>query len=167
MDTEKRSLVLQYDEEKDAIVFFSVPTTTALALRNDEAIEMPMADFRALTPDEAERRVGEGIFSAFDSFSTRKTGIRDYAGDLEREFSTWIADLEPAAKSGDPKAQYDLSTLYRDLAMRRRSWEDFENSESLLRASASSGYPAALEALRDWDIFRDAFTRRVQRASAA
>ena len=103
----------------------------------------------------------------FDSFSKRKTGIRDYEGDFEKEFAKWIVDLEPAAESGDPKAQYDLSTLYRDLAMRRYSWEDFRKANSLMRASATSGFPAAIEALRDWEALGDAFTRRVQRASAA
>jgi hypothetical protein len=35
--------------------------------------------------DEAERQVGEGIFSMFDSFAARKTGIRDYAREKNKD----------------------------------------------------------------------------------
>lgn len=128
---------------------------------------MPLSEFRALKPDEAERRVGEGIFTMFDSFSIRKTGIRDYAGDMNKDIEQMMADLEPLANGGDPQAQYNLSVLYHDLARRNLSWVHFERAESLTRSSAGAGLPAAVQALGNWDTLRHAFTRHIERSTAA
>jgi len=78
-----------------------------------------------------------------------------------------IADLEPAAEGGDPQAQYELFTLYHDLARRRLSWSCFDRAEALLRSTAQAGLPAAAQRLADVDALRYAFTRCVERSTAA
>jgi hypothetical protein len=78
-----------------------------------------------------------------------------------------VANLEPTAASDDPQAQYDLSVLYRDLARRQLSWEHFEKAESLTLAAAAAGLPAAVDSLGNWDTLRYAFTRFIERSTAA
>lgn len=167
MTRQKRCLVLQYDEEGDEIVLFSVPASDVPPLRGDEGFEMPLSDFRALAPEEAERRIGEGVFTMFDAFADRKTGIRDYAGRMTSDIEQMVADLEPTADRGNPQAQYDLSILYHDLVRRQLSWTHFDRAEALTRSAAEAGLPAAIQALAGWPTLRYAFSRHVERSKSA
>jgi hypothetical protein len=160
MPSPKRSLVLHYDEQNERIVFFSIAAEAALALRKGEGFEIPLSDFRAVPADEAERRLGEGVFHMFDRFAERKTGIRDYAGEFERDIEAMISDLESPAASGNAKAKYDLSLLYHDLAIRRHSSELMGKAESLTREAAALGDAAAIDALANWELMLRAFHRR-------
>ena len=164
---EKRSLVLHYDEDREEIVFLSIPGSVAVPLRNDEGVTIPLSEVRSLYLDEAERRIGEGVFSMLDSFATRKTEIRDYACEMNKDIERMIVDLESVAVGGDPQAQYDLSVLYRELARRQLSWAHFEKAESLTRAAAAAGLPTAVDALGHWDTLRNAFTRVIERGTAS
>lgn len=164
MSSDKRSLVLHYDEENDQIVFFSVPASEALALRKDSGSEIPLSEFRAVSPDEAERRVGEGVFHMFDCFAVRKTGIRDYAGNFEKDIEAMIAELEAKPTDGDGQILSDLSVLYRDLAMRRKSWDLMKKSEVLTRTAAAAGVESAVHALENWELLENAFKRRIDGA---
>src|SRR5262249_16264205 len=132
MAAERHSVVLHYEQSTDELVVFSVPSGKALALKAASGLELPLKALRRLDHDEAERRVGAGILHLVESFGGAKLGLRDYEGEFEKELEQWIADLENGPQT--PQSQFELATLYRDLALRRRSQQLFDKSKALTEA---------------------------------
>lgn len=97
----------------------------------------------------------------FDSFAERKTGIRDYAGDFEKDIEDMIAELEAKSADGDGQILGELSVLYRDLAMRRKSWDLMKKAEALARTAAAAGVESAVHALENWELLENALKRRI------
>ena len=162
MSEEKHGVVLHYDQETDKLSVFSLPSAKALELKSSQGFEIPLNDFRSLSHDEVERRVGAGLLQLLDSFSEYKLGLRDYVSEFEVELEQMIADGEKEAASGDPQAQHNLAALYQDLAIRRKSSEILAKAKQFEELAAAKGIPEAKRNIEYWY----AFERRLARAKS-
>ena len=162
MAADKHSVVLHYDEAKDELVVFSIPSDKALDLRNGAGFELPLSVLRRLEHNEAERRVGGGILHLVESFSGTKLGLRDYEAQSLRELEQMIADAEKEPDAQTPQGQFGLAVLYRDLALRKKSADLMAKAKVLTQASAKGGHADALFDLENWNIYERQFDRRVR-----
>ena len=160
MIDDARTVVVEYDKDTDKLSVYSIPTVKARQLRAGEGFDLPMDQLRAVSHDEAEKRVGAGLLQLVESFSGHKLGLRDYAGEFEGELLRWIAAAERKAESEQPADQYDLAVLYRDLAERQKSRALLDKAKALVEVAARAGIDDAKRDLEHWG----AFERRLGRS---
>jgi hypothetical protein len=161
MAEDRHTVVVQYDESADTLSVFSIPSAKAAELRARSGFDLPMNQLRALSHDEAERRVGSGLLQLVESLSGHKLGLRDYAAEFENDLLQCIADAEKKAESGQPADQYDLAILYQDLAERRKSRELMNKAKALVEIAAWAGIENAVRDLEHWSAYERRFERRL------
>ena len=152
MSKEKRDLLIHYDEENQKLIFISTDVADTVAIREKGFCGVcPDIEFyRGKEPDEAEKLLGEMVFSFIDLHSTKKIGIRDYEKLADDAHTEFMNELEEEAKRNNPEAQYLLFIECRSSAVLNYSNSDLERAEFLLKAAADGGYPDAIETLKDW-----------------
>ena len=163
--SDKRDLLIHYDEENQQFIFYMVGINETAALRAEafDGVRPDVAFFKEKTPDEAEKTMGSMVFAGLDHGSINRVNIRDYKAESEAAIEEHIAELEDAAKNNDPQAQYDLFIEYHSRTLRFGQHSDLLRAEELLRASANSGCADAIKALEDWPLLKAAAERRNNR----
>lgn len=121
-----------------------------------------MATFRSLAPDEAERRLGAGLFALLDSLSGGEAGVRDYAGLRDASTTCMASALRRKALAGDPDAQYDLHHLLFSEAAEQRTAAHLAEAEHFLRLAAASGHVRAADELLQWPLLKKSIERRAR-----
>jgi hypothetical protein len=165
MKSDKRDLLIHYDEDRGVVVFHSVPTAGTAKIRSEsfDGVQPPVDYYQSLPPDEAEMMLGGLVFSLIDLNSHKKIGIRDYAAEAETAHALYVQELEVRAKGGDPEAQHDLFVALHSAAMKHYSLPDLLRAEALLLASVGQGYGEAQRSLEDWPLLKAAAERRIHR----
>ncbi len=169
-EREKRDLLVHFDEETNELVFYTISESKAVAVRTGEfdgaRVDIPY--YKEMTPDEAERALGETVFSLIDAFSKRRTGIRDYETLNKERHQQDVVELETEAASGSAEAQYLLSIEYHSRALSNCDRKALEKGEEMLKLAAAAGYPDAVSSLENnWPTMRAAIERKLARAAAA
>ena len=166
MTSDKRDLLIHYDEDRKVVVFHSVPAADTVKIRANsfDGVQPPIDYYQSLPPDEAEMKLGALVFSLIDLNSERKIGIRDYSAEADVAHSLYVKDLEAQAKGGDCEAQYGLFMALHSSAMKNYSLPDLLRAEAFLLASAAQGYGEAQRSLEDWPLMKSAAERRINRA---
>ena len=169
MNSEKRDIVIHYDEDSQKIIFFSTNTSNTQTIRAKEfdGVCPEVEFFKTLPPDVAEQKLGGMLFALLDLHSRKKVGIRDYAAEAEEANQLWVHELEEEAKNNDPEAQYHLFMHLHSAAMKTYSLPDLTRAESLLFASAAQGYAEAQASLDSWPDLKAAAERRINRGKSA
>jgi hypothetical protein len=165
MKSEKRDILIHYDEDSQKIFFYSTNASNTETIRANEfdGVCPEVEFFKRLPPDEAEQRIGGMLFALLDLHCRKKVGIRDYAAEAEEANKLWVQELEEEAKNNDPEAQYHLFIHLHSLAMKTYSLPDLIRAESLLFASAAQGYAEAQISLESWPDLKAAAERRINR----
>ena len=168
--TEKRDLLLHFDEEKQVLIFYTaaVGDTAAIRAKAFGGVCPDVQFFREKEPDEAERVIGSMVFSAIDLYALNKIGIRDYAALADEAHTEYVADLESRAAQNDAEAQYHLFVEYHSRTLQSAQQSDLDEAERLLKASAAGGFADAKSRLEnDWDLMKGAAERRIKRGPPA
>jgi len=163
--TDKRDLLIHYDEEHQRFIFYMLETASTATLRAEafDGVCPDVAFFKEKSPDDAEKAIGRMVFAALDHGSINRVNIRDYKAESEAAMKVWVEELEVAAKNGDPDAQYSLFIEYHSRVIHSGQASDLARAEELLFASANSGHIDATKALEDWPLLKAAAERRIQR----
>jgi hypothetical protein len=164
----KCDVLIHYDEENQKLIHYLVDSDEALALRAKtfDGVRSEVSFFKKHSPDEAERILGSAIFAGLDHGSISKINIRDYKAESDVALARWIEESEVAAQNGDAEAQYFLYMHYHSKALKSGQLSDLQRAENLLLASVNSGYPAAVKALEDWPIIKEAAENRIKRRAS-
>lgn len=85
--------------------------------------------------------------------------------EIDKKIWETIRELEPKAEAGDADAQHHLFVLLHSEAMSTYDTSLFEKAETYLFASAKSGFPDAIESLRNHETRKHGFTQRIKRRS--
>lgn len=169
-EREKRDLLIHFDEDKNEVVFYTISESKASAVRAGEfdGARVDIPHYKEMTPDDAERTLGSTVFSLIDTFSKRKTGIRDYETLNKERHQQDVAAWEMEAASGSAEAQYMLSIEYHSRALFNSDRKALEKAEEMLNLAAAAGYPDAVSSLENnWPIVRAAVERKIARGAAA
>lgn len=83
--------------------------------------------------------------------------------EIDKKIWETIRELEPKAEAGDADAQHHLFVLLHSEAMSTYDSSLFEKAEAYLFESAKSGFPDAIESLRNHEVRKYGFTQRVKR----
>ncbi|MBZ0105703.1 MAG: hypothetical protein K8H84_08740 [Sulfuricella denitrificans] len=163
--SDKRDLLIHFDEENQQFIFYMVDTNKTAALRAEafDGVRPDVAFFKEKTPDEAEKTMGSMVFSGLDHGSVHRVNIRDYKAESEAAMKEHIAELEVASRNNDPEAQYNLFMEYHSRTLRFGQRSDLQRAEELLLASANAGCTDAKMALEDWPLLKAAAERRINR----
>lgn len=163
--SDKRDLLIHYDEENQKFVFFLLEAANTLALREKafDGVCPEVAFFKEKSPDDAEKTMGGMVFAALDHGSINRVNIRDYKAESEEAMKVYVAELEVAAQNNDPEAQYNLFMEYHSRTIRHGNSSDLQRAEELLLASANAGCAEAKKALDDWPLLKAAAERRINR----
>lgn len=163
--SDKRDLLIHYDEENQKFIFYMLDASETVALRAKafDGVCPDVAFFKEKTPDEAEQTMGSMAFAALDHGSVNRVNIRDYKAESEKAMRKYVTELEAAAQNNEPEAQYNLFMEYHSRAMRNGNLADLQRAQELLFASAKAGYFEAKKALDDWPLLKDAAERRIKR----
>ena len=104
----KHDLLIHYDEDRNVLIFHSVPTTATSELRASsfDGVQSETSYFQSMQPDEAEKKIGNIVFSLTDYNAHKKIGIRDYSAEAEITNKLYIQELEQEAKDGDNDAKW-------------------------------------------------------------
>jgi hypothetical protein len=159
----KHDLLIHYDEDRDVLIFHSVPTTSTLELRASsfDGVQSETSYFQSMQPDEAEKKLGNIVFSLTDHNSHKKIAIRDYAAEAEIAHKLYIQELEQEAKEGDNDAKYHLFIALHSSALRNRSLKELLHAEVLILEAAAQGNEKAIRSLEDWPLIKSAALRRI------
>lgn len=167
--SDKKDLLIHFDEEAQKFIFYPVDTKDTATLRTGAfgGVCPEVRFFKEKTQDEAEQTMGGMVFALLDHGSINRVNIRDYKAESEAAMQQWDEELEVAAKSNDPEAQYCLYMRYHSKTLKSGQLSDLQRAEELLFASANAGYSAAQKALEDWPLMKAAAERSIKRGSAA
>jgi hypothetical protein len=163
--SDKRDLLIHYDEENQKFIFYMLEAADTAALRAKafDGVCPDVSAFKEKTPDDAEKAMGGMVFSALDHGSITRVNIRDYKAESEEAMREYVAELEVAAQNNDPEAQYSLFMEYHARTIRHGNNSDLLRAEELLLASANAGYADAKKTLDDWPRLKAAAERRISR----
>ncbi|GAA6143191.1 hypothetical protein [Hydrogenophaga sp. 5NK40-0174] len=161
----KRDLLIHYDEENQKFIFYMLEAsdTAALRAKTFDGVCPEVAFFKERAPDDAEKTMGSMVFAALDHGSINRVSIRDYKSESEVAMREYVTELEVAAQNNDPEAQYSLFMEYHSRTMRSGNSSDLQRAEELLIASANAGYAPAKKALDDWTLLKAAAEWRIDR----
>lgn len=163
--TDKRDLLIHYDEKAQKIVFYSVAVDATTSLRESafDGVCPEVTFFKEKTPNDAEMAIGGMVFSLLDLGSQNKIGIRDYAAESAAAIEEWVSELELEAQNNNPEAQFSLFIEYHSRALKTCSRADLLRAEELLIAAVKGGSLEAQKANKDWPLMKAAAERRIQR----
>jgi len=163
--SDKRDLLIHYDEENQRFIFYMVDVNETVALRAKafDGVRPDVAFFKEKTPDEAEKTMGSMVFAGLDHGSINRVNIRDYKAESEAAVQEYVAELEVAARNNDPEAQYSLFIEYHSRTLRFGQRSDLQRADELLHASANAGCADAKKALENWPLLKAAAERRINR----
>jgi TPR repeat protein len=163
--SDKRDLLIHYDEESQKFIFYMLEAADTAALRAKafDGVCPEVAFFKEKSPDDAEKAMGGMVFAALDHGSINRVNIRDYKAESEEATKEYVLELEVAAQNNDPDAQFCLFIEYHHRAINSGNPRDLLRAEELLCASAKSGFADAQKALEDWPLMKAAAERRIQR----
>lgn len=163
--SDKRDLLIHYDEENQRFIFYMLDASETIALRAEafDGVCPGVEFFKEKTPEDAEQTMGSMVFASLDHGSVNRVNIRDYKAESEEAMRNYVAELEGAAQNNEPEAQYNLFMEYHSRAMRNGTRADLQRAEELLFASANAGYSEAKKALDDWPLLKNAAERRIKR----
>lgn len=163
--SDKRDLLIHYDEENQRFIFYLVGIEKTAALRAEafDGVRPDVSFFKEKPPDEAEKAMGSMVFAGLDHGSIKRINIRDYKAESEIAMQEYVAELEVASKNNDPEAQYALFIEYHSRSLRSGQSSDLQRAEELLLASANAGCADARKALEDWPLLKAAAERRINR----
>lgn len=139
-----RDLLIHYDESGQEIVFSEVD---AISGNKRFAFKVPLALYQERGADEAERTMGETVFTFFDRWADVKMGLRNYVEEAKEALTKGVEDTEKLAKEGDAEAQYQLAIECFTDGVRGRSATKLEEAESWLRKAAAGGCKTAIDYL--------------------
>lgn len=155
----KKNLLIDYDEAACEIRFFEV----SLDGKKSLAIKVPLSLYQEQSPDQAERLMGETVFTFFDQWAHIKMGLRNYVEDSKRSLATGHADIEKLAQQENADAQYQLAIDCFTVGVSNRSAGDIERAESWLQKAAANGSREAVDYLRDhWERDKNSALRGMQ-----
>lgn len=159
----KHDLLIHYDEDRNVLIFHSVPTTATSELRASsfDGVQSETSYFQSMQPDEAEKKIGNIVFSLTDYNAHKKIGIRDYSAEAEITNKLYIQELEQEAKDGDNDAKYHLFLALHSSAHRNRSLKELSRAEVLILEAAAQGNENAIRSLEDWPLLKSAALRRI------
>lgn len=165
MASGKRDLLIHYDEDRQVLVFHSVPVADTVKIRAEsfDGVQPPVDYFKSKTADEAEKTLGGLVFSLIDLNSGTKIGVRDYAAESQAAHAVYLQELEEQAQGGNREAQYHLFIELHSSALKNYSLEDLLRAEALLLASVAQGYEEAQTSLENWPMLKAAAERRISR----
>ncbi|WP_428243510.1 hypothetical protein [Gynuella sp.] len=165
----KRDILIHFDEETNEIILYTVSVDDTNNIREKEfdGARLDLPFFLKKTADEAEKSLGEIIFSLIDTFSFKKTGIRPYEAINKERHKQDVAEWETAAKSGDPEAQYMLFMEYHSRALINNDSESLVKAEQMLDSSAAKGYSNAVKSKKHWPLMRAAIEKKLKRRPQA
>jgi len=164
--TTKRDLLIHYDESSEELIIYSVNSNQFANIRSKEfdGARTDIEWFKEKTADEAERELGSQIFALLDTFSEKKTNIRDYKSLNEIALKEYISQLESESDQGSAEAKYHLFFQYHSIATRELDILYLDKSEKLLQESSALGFEAATTFLNDsWSIMKDSTLSRIKR----
>lgn len=139
-----KDLLIHYDESAQEIVFCEVD---AISGNKRFAFKVPLALYKEKNADEAERIMGETVFTFFDRWADVKMGLRNYVEEAKEALARGVAVTEKLAKEGNAEAQYQLAIECFTDGVRGRSATQLEEAESWLKKSAAGGYKTAIDYL--------------------
>lgn len=169
-ETEKRDLLLHYDEQRQLIIFYtvSVEDTEAIRAKEFDGVRLEIASLKSVSPEEAEKGFGSMAFSCLDLFALKKISIRDYAVLSAEAHKEYVSEIVAKAQAGDHEHQYYLFMERHSQALREANQQALDEAEKLLLASAAGGYPEAKAYLEEyWPLVKAAAERRIKRGPAA
>lgn len=159
----KHDLLVHHDENRGVLVFHPVPTSATSELRaaSFDGVQSETSYLQSMQPDEAEKKLGNLVFSLVDHTSHKKIGIRDYPAEAETAHKNYIQELEQDAKDGDHDAKYYLHLALHSSAIRNRSLKELLRAEVLIHEAATQGNENAKRSLEDWPLLKAAALRRI------
>lgn len=160
----KRDILLHFDEVENEIVCYTVDSASIERVRDREFDGARIStDWLQEKPaDEAERIIGELVFTLFDNHSNKNIGIRDYKEKTEIARREYILQLEQNVSDGDAEAHFSLSMELHRRAISDESLALLEESDRLLNRSAELGFEEARVYLEDvWPQWKEVMLRRI------
>jgi hypothetical protein len=169
MATEKRDLLIHYDEESGKLIFYSTSTASTVAIRDKgfDGVCPEVEYFKGMPSDEAEMKLGGLVFSLLDLGSIKKIRIRDYESEAEAAHAQFVEELEEQVKANDAEAQYHLFIHLHSAAMKTYSLEKLGRAEAMLLAAVAQGHEEAKVSLESWPTLKAVAQRRINRGPAA
>ncbi len=148
----KCDLLLHYDEDLQRIIFYDVPLVATEAIRASAFCPLgeDVARFKALGATEAERLMGELVFSHLDRHGNKDLGLRDYAAVARDVHYQAIASLQQAALAGDADARFQIFQHLHMLALKEKSLTHLANAEQALTSAAGMGHVQAAALAPVW-----------------
>lgn len=136
-----KKLQIEYDELAQNINFYEVASDGKL----DFVIKVPVSLYREKEPDEAERVMGETVFTFFDRWANTKMGLRNYVVEAHQSIELRRKKTGTLAEDGNAEAQYELAIDCFTLGVRNRSSTQVEEAESWLKKAVVNGSKDAAE----------------------
>lgn len=99
MVTEKRDLLVHFDEQTQKLVLYSVRTGDTAAIRTKEFDEVcpEVSHFKGMPPEEAEMKLGGMVFSVLDPGAIHEIGVREYEAQADAAHDQFVAEPEELA----------------------------------------------------------------------
>ena len=168
MPSNKRDLLIHYDEDAQRLVVQAVSSERARELRDEspQGVEPDLDELRELAPDAAEQHIGRLVLALLDHHGERRIGVRDYEAEAAQEQARHVAELEQGAAAGDAQAQFDLFVQLQILALRTASLPLLERADALLAAAVARGHEEALAMAVNWPLIKAVAERRIARGAA-
>ena len=165
----KRDILVHFDEEKDELILYTVGVgdTKYIREREFDGARLNIPFLLEKSADEAEKSLGEMVFSLIDTFSLKKTGIRPYEALIGESHRLQVAEWKADAEKGDAEAQYMLFIEYHSRALFGCDPESLRKAEEMLEASVAQGYQRAIESKERWPLMRAAVEKKLKRGPVA
>jgi hypothetical protein len=163
--TDKRDLLIHYDEAEQRLVVQAVASAQAQALRDASpaGIETDLDDLRELAPDAAEQHIGRLVLALVDLHGARKIGVRDYAAEAAQEQARYVAELEARVAADDAQARFELFIQLQLAALKTSSLALLERADALLAAAVAQGHEEAVAMAESWPMIKSVAERRIAR----
>lgn len=168
-ESKKRDILLHFDDVENEIVCYTVDSASFGRVREREfdGARISTGWLQEKPADEAERIIGELVFTLFDNYSSKKIGIRDYKEKIEIARLEHILQLEQHVSEGDAEAHFSLSMELHRRAISEKSLALLEESDRLLNRSAELGFEGAREYLADvWPQWKEVMLKRISRGKS-
>lgn len=144
----KISLLIEYDEAMQEIRFCELSVDGKRSL----AIKVPLSLYRERGADQAERVMGETVFTFIDRWANVKIGLRDYESEARERLASMRGAITTLAEQGNAEAQYHLAIELFTSGVRNRSLKQIDEADAWLRKAAANGAMDAVEYLgKHWE----------------
>ena len=137
----KCDLLLHYDEQAQRIVFYALPLVGTDAIRRSAFCPLAheVAHFTAMGAADAERAMGEIVFSHLERHGNQSLGLRDYDAVARDVHYRTIAGLQARVLSGDAAAMFETFQHLHMLALKEKSPAHLAGAGQALSAAAAHG----------------------------